>query len=141
MSETVTYGPYLPCKTPNQWSSLIKKRIEGEQLRAWVASILLHNYPKAAVTEKEVRKSELVEISSAYRSDFNTNGSVELKAAMESIGLPYFPAKNDDSPQSRRVKNRENHTCLATKPDERHREAYKYVKYHREEEEQERSAG
>jgi hypothetical protein len=140
MSQTstkATYGPSLPCKTPNQWASLIKKRIEGEQLRAWVASIIIHNYPKEAATEKEVWTSDLVEISDAYRSDFNSNGSVELKAALKSIGLPYFRAKNDDSPQARRAKNRESHTCLATKPGERHREAYKYTKYHREENERE----
>ena len=135
------YGKCLKERSLNQWAALIKEHIEDEQLQGWVAGIAIHNYPKAAATEKEVWKSDLVEISDAYRSDFNCNGSVELKAALASIGLPYFRAKNDDSNQARRVKNRENHTCLATKPDERHREAYKYVKYHREEEEQERSVG
>jgi len=87
-----TYAKYLKCKKPNRWASLICETIHNEQLQAWVASIVMWNYPKGLAWE-----SELSELSDQYRSNKNDNKAIELQKAFFSIGLPYFPAKNDDA--------------------------------------------
>lgn len=87
----MTYSRSLSDKTPAQWARLIRKKIKPIQLRAWIASICMWNYPRG-----DGWKGPLADLSDEYNSDFNVNGSKELKAGLESIGLPYFRSKNDD---------------------------------------------
>jgi len=87
----MTYTRHLELKTPKQWARLIRKKIKPVQLRSWIASICMWNYPRG-----DGWRGPLVDLADEYNSDFNVNGSRELKAGLESIGLPYFRSKNDD---------------------------------------------
>jgi len=91
-STKMTYAKFLVAKKPNQWAALIGERIKDIQLQAWVASVAMWNYPKGSAWE-----SDLSALSEPYRPNQNENKSAELSKAFSSVGLPYFPGKNDDA--------------------------------------------
>ena len=91
-STKMTYAKFLSEKKPNQWAALIGEKIKDIQLQAWVASVAMWNYPKGSAW-----KSKLAALSEPYRANENENYSADLSRAFASVGLPYFPAKNDDA--------------------------------------------
>ena len=96
------YASQLETKPPFEWARLIRERIQGEQLQAWISSICCWKHPN----QSTIWKSPLAEIADNYRSDFNTHGAQDLKQAFEAIGIVYHPSKADNSISSDTKKDR-----------------------------------
>lgn len=124
-STKTTYAKFLEAKNPNQWAVLINERIKDIQLKAWVASVAMWNYPKGLAWE-----SDLSALSEPYRANQNENKSAELSRAFFSVGLPYFPGKNDNAIASEKKKNL-SHDNITSKQRTGNENAMKCCKYHR----------
>ena len=81
----------LKMRTPDNWAKLIKRRIKGTQLCAWMASIIGWHYGQGGALE-----GPLGDLAAKVRGE-NTLTVDDQKAGFSKLGLPWFPAKTDNA--------------------------------------------
>jgi hypothetical protein len=86
-----TFKQKLKKRTPDNWAKLIKRRIEGTQLCAWMASIIGWHYGQGGALE-----GPLGDIASQVRGE-NKLTVEDQKAGFTKLGLPWFPAQTDNA--------------------------------------------